>query len=52
VLPRTILLGNNVPIIEVLDLDEVKGRGIFFACLPIKLYNVDEATARAIAIEF
>jgi kynurenine formamidase len=48
-----ILLSKGVPIIESLaNLEKIKGRRIFFVCLPIKLKDVDGAPARAVAVEF
>lgn len=46
-----ILLSHKIPVIEGLsNLDKVKGRRIFFICLPLKLKGSDGAPARAVAL--
>ena len=46
------LLGNDIPIIEGLDLDEVSPGEYFCVCLPLKLQGLDGAPARAIIINW
>lgn len=46
------LLSRNISIIEGLaNLDLVKGKRIFFICLPLKLHGLDGVPARAVALE-
>jgi arylformamidase len=47
---HNVLLGNDICIIEGLDLVEISEGEYFAVCLPLKLFNSDGAPARAVLI--